>query len=344
MQIIIVLAVIAVVVIIGFHIIAWLLGAALVLLLAVLFNPKVNAVLSLFYLLVRGAVAIRIGSVFQTVCVGLMAADCIRDIVKGHSYYRDFINGVDPLFVIKSLASIVTLGYARIFFLLFFPVIKLCLIRSVSTDVKRKVESGCLLPHSNYSSVKIKNDYYRKYITQLENDGAIISNESTVDREMGIRRKKLNNLYPKKFLEKWAETFAGDKALIDRREKAEQKLAGQGKYYAYLGASVYESYPRLITEAMSTKGRLSVSDLKNCEELKPLTAQGKNQKGTASDECIEYFIIQALWPLVANGTFLDDDLNDNDPLDTHVYQYTKSTKQMPSQSPETNPLLALDDD
>lgn len=82
------------------------------------------------------------------------------------------------------------------------------------------------------------------------------------------------------------------------------------------------------------------SELGTLNLLYPVTENTKDRL----TEWSEFFIIQALQPLVAQGIFEDDDFNDNDAMDNHAYQYVESKVSMPSINADEDPRFALDDD
>lgn len=319
----------------------------------ILFHPQVNAVLSLafflFYLWLYVTMPTPVPGVLF-LFLGLMILDCIHDIVLYKRYYRKFdtsddtIYTFDKLFVIKSLTSLLTGGYARpIFFLVVGPLLS----RSTAVDIQRKLQAGKPLPDSSlYSKLQAKNYYYAKQIGKLEQSGAVTGNSATVTSEAVVRREKLKKLYPQKMMAKLTDMVAGDKTVKENRDRAEKELQPQAlkSCCAYLGTSVFEKFPQRITDVMADKGCYSATQIKDFEELKDLPLMVPLGTDRSNVAWSEYFIIQALQPLVAEGIFEDNDFNDNDALDNHAYRYIKSTKPMPSQSPETNPLLALDDD
>lgn len=314
----------------------------------VLFNPVVNSVIVgiLYLIILIGMIKglyVRInetgdfiylipGSI--PIMIGLLVIfDCIWDIIHAENYYSDIEFSIDIGFAVKSLSSIPTLGLSRLVFL--------CIVRPIRSictllDIKKTIRDG-------YPLLSGENYYHMKWIRRLEKKGVIVSNIETVKNEAKKRRKKLDALYPKKTLEKVLDKVAGDKVVKEKRKEAEMRLQPQSltRCCAYLSAAVFEQYPKLITEVMEEKGCHSVSDIKKFEELKSLHLTfpfyGKNS------EWSEYFIIQALQPLVIEGTFEDDDLNDNDVFDNHAYRYTKSKVAKKIIDADNNPLLALDD-
>ncbi len=307
----------------------------------VLFNPVVNSVISGIFFILVIIEGIKIGGPAAAFLIGIMIlllVDCIRDIAIAKDYYEDIEIEIDKLYMVKSLTSILTLGFARLVFLFIVsPIQSLCILASI----KKKIRSGYPLPHN--LQAKSKNYYYVKWIGKLEKKGLIVSNIQTLNNEAKIRRKKLESLYPKQFLAKVVDVVAGDKATKRKRKVAEERLKPQSlrECYAYLGTNVFKQYADLITDAMSGKGRYSVPDIKKFEELKPLHLTSPIYGGNT--QWSEYFIIQALQPLVLNGTFEDDDLNDNDVFDNHAYRYTKSTVPIPIIDADNDPRFALDD-
>lgn len=316
----------------------------------VLFEPRVNSVISLiFYIMILGyamnSQEVKLG--FWTIFVCISMVDCIRDIILAKEMYEDIEIRIDKFYMVKSLTSLFLFEYSRSIFLL---IVQPFLYFSIFKDIKKKIQCGYPLPYgSNYSNLKIKNYFYTKYISRLEKDGMIISNVKTVENEMQIEQKKLNDLYPEKLTAKIADMIAGDKDMKEMRKRAEGWFrSGEFiNHYAYLGVDSFERYPKLIIEAMSERGCFPVSAIKRFEELKelnllvPIVDKRNNNKNTGWSN---YFIIQSLEPLVAEGIFSDNDFNDNDVFDNHAYQYVKSTVSMPSIDADNDPLFALDDD
>lgn len=311
----------------------------------VLFNPVVNSALVgivYLYLLIVFIMEAskRSGNytfwIYASILIGipfLVLMDCIWDIVHAKQYYCDIEIKIDKEFMIKSLSSIPTFGLSRLVFL--------CIVRPIRSirtllDIKKAVRDG-------YPVLSGENYYYTKWIGKLEKKGFIVSNIETVRNEAKIRREKLDRLYPKKTLEKVVDVVAGDKIVKEKRKDAEIRLQPQSlaKCCAYLSTPVFEQYPNLITDVMSEKGCHSVSDIKKFDELKSLHLTfpfyGNNT------EWSEYFIIQALQPLVAEGAFEDNDWNDNDVFDNHAYRCTKSKVERKIIDADNDPLLALDD-
>lgn len=326
----------------------------------ILFNPKVNAVISIIitgisigFLIMyfkenatdKTVDIISMGILLVPMIIILI--DCLRDIILAEKCYKDINVGIDKLFMVKSLLSLFTFGFARIVFLFIIGPIISCM---VSWEIKMRIKKEEPLPCStHFSKLEMKNYYYKKRVEKLENKGILVSNIKTVESEAIVRRKKLEKLYPEKLVAKIVDMVAGDVELKNKRKNAEAKLSSWSleKNYAYLKKEVFSQFPQLIIEAMEERGYCSVSDIKNFEELRslkledPIFLAAYNNKST---EWGEYFIIQALQPLVVDGTFEDNDFNDSDVFDNHAYHYTKSLKSMPSIDGDSDPRFALDDD
>lgn len=317
----------------------------------VLFDPRINSgIYFLWFLYLCICVGIAgwgsggaFGFIIGFIIVGIGMADCIRDIVMAKKYYESIDVEIDKFYMIKSLTSLFTIGLARI---VYFLIVHPALSFMVSANIKKQMRSGQPLPYfSFYSNMKIRNYYYEKQIEKLEKKGVLISNKETVDYEAKIRQDKLDRLYPKKIVAKIVDMVAGDKEIKEKRKRAEQRLLSMEKCYAYLSADWFAAYPNAIIAAMTEKGRCSVSSIQTFNELKTLNLLCP-VIGNAKDrltEWSEYFIIQALQPLVAQGVFSDDDFNDNDAMDNHAYQYAESKKRMPSINADEDPRFALDD-
>lgn len=308
-----------------------------------LFNPILNAVISIIWFAFLGFGFAQMGAGIIVLPISIIIIDCVRDIVISKDYYESIEIEIDKRFLVKSLTAIFSLGFARIIFLL---VVDPLLSHSVASEIKQQLRCEHPLPHSSFfSPSKAKNYYYAKQMGRLEKKGAVISNIQTVENETEIRRRKLSGLYPEKLLAKLSDIVAGDKDLKEKRKEAEGKLKSYKSYYAYLSTAVFEKYPPLISEAMSKKGCCPLASIKSFEELKALNLTLPLALNNSKDsEWSEYFIIQALRPLVFSGTFEDCDFNDKDVFDNHAYQYAKSAVRMPSIDADNDPLFALDDD
>jgi hypothetical protein len=309
------------------------LGIIIALAKHVLFNPRVNSVLSIIVFFFGFAYA-----GISWVLYAIVVFDCILDIVNAKRYYEDISDEIDKLYLTKSLTSLVTLGIARIVFLL---IVNPILSHSVKSDIKKRLTANHPLPYeSEYSNLKKKNYYYSKQIRKIYKNGVIVSNIETVDTEARISRIKLNNSYPEKLIGKLVDMVAGDKEVKRNREVAEQWLRQSSlqEQYAYINSQLFNQYPILITDAMAKRGCLSPRDMRDFEELEPLNLTLSLGSGAGWSE---YFIIQALSPLVADEEYEDNSFSDN-PLENHQYRYSKSSKNMPSIDADNDPLFALD--
>lgn len=324
----------------------------------VLFHPQINSVISvicLIWMLVYVSTAVPQLAFSAFILLLIPIIDCIRDVIIAPKYYGTNIEyELDKLYVIKSLTSLFTVGFARY---IFFLVIDPHIARSVKRSLKREIRAGrkltgCTGRQGEHIGWRIMGGarwyHFNKQVKQLEKKGIAISNRETEALETEKSQKKLEGLYPKKLMDKMLDKVAGNEEIKLNRNRAEQLLRLEPAT-SYLPVSTFEKIPHLVIDAMSNKGVCPLSEIKYFPELqslnlvKPLKDGEHNWYEMHSDRWFDCFIIQALQPLVADGTFVDDDFNDKDPLDCHAYRYTKSAKPMMSQSPETNPDLALDD-
>lgn len=310
----------------------------------ILFEPRINSAISFLYFAYMCIAAVKYGAVLVVALMFIGMIDCIMDIVMAKKYYESIDVATDRFYIIKSLTSLFTLGFARS---IFFVVVNPILFCRVLMDIEKRMETGQPLPYpSFYSNTKIRNYYYEKQVNKLEKKGVLISNKGTVDYEAKIRRDKLDNLYPKKMVDKIVDMVAGDKEIKEKRENAEQKLRSMEKCYAYLGTDLFAAYTRALIAVMSNKGCCSVASIQTFSELRTLNLLYP-VIGNAKDrltEWSEYFIIQALRPLVEQGVFDDNDFNDNDAMDNHAYHYAQSKRPMLSINADEDPRFALDDD
>lgn len=323
----------------------FIIGLVIVLAKYVLFHPRVNSVLTIIGIIAFAAT--QDATPYATLLL-LSVADCIRDIVIAPKYYEtDVAEECDKLYKIKSLVSLFTLGMARPVFLF---IVGPCISFSVKSEIDGKLSAGEPLLIGEPYDLKAKNYYYKKHLDKLAGSGNIVSNQNTVNSETDIRHKRLEKLYPEKLIMKIVEAVSMDEASKKSkalRKLAEEKLADNNirKSYAYISSDVFRKYPSAIAKAMSEKSFISSKDIPKLDKLQslccnaPLTMNGRN---VGNDDWCEYFIIQALEPLVAKGEFVDETFSDKDPLDNHAYSYAKSEKKMASINADSNPLLALD--
>lgn len=293
------------------------------------------------------------GSAWLLILYLIPLLDCLRDMgVAMNSYNRNV--KTDKFFRAKALTSLVTLGFSRIiFFLILQPKAR----RMGLAALNQEIEAGGQVRGWYYREHKFlggEMSYYaRQKIKELEKEGKLVSNEDIGNTEFQKSHEKLEALYPKKFFEKMVDKFAGDAEVKEMREKSRQKIIYyQGDGRLYLSSDTMQRLVGQICTAMSVKSSCPLAEIKYFPEVEslgltdPLSDEERASEDHQRDEDIwlDLFIIKALKPLVESGDFEDNDFNDRDPLDNHAYRYTKSTKAMLSQSPETNPALALDDD
>lgn len=126
--------------------------------------------------------------------------------------------------------------------------------------------------------------------------------------------------------------MTGDSEVKRDRAEAEKVIHDLRGSRVYLGKSAFERLREAVKEAMKDKASMSVEDIVRLKELKTLNlADWSGSYGWS-----QMFVIQALAPLVEDGTFLDMDISDK-PWDNHAYQYAKSTKPMASLDAGSDP-------
>lgn len=314
----------------------------------VLFNPRVNSILTLIGVVVVAIIGIQyIGAnfFFGLPAIIIIIVDCVRDIMISPDFYSDVEVRIDKLYMAKSLTSLFTYGSSR---LVFFLIVQPCLSYSVKKEIQRRIDAWKPLPDSEFfDDLKAKEYYYQKHIDKLLDEGVIVSNIYTVDETVKSRRELLDKLYPKKIVAKIADAVAGDKDAKDIRKKCEKKLASDRikQYYAYISTEAYDKLKDILIETMSSKGNCSSCNIVHFPELKvfhPDISISKTAFYNATSAWSEYFVIQTLSSLVKENLFEENNFNDNDPFDNPAYRYAKSTVKMPSIDADNDPLLALD--
>lgn len=317
--------------------------AIILLIKFILFSPRANSVVMIIALIV--GFILTLGNTPLTVIfiINIISIiDCIRDIVIAPEYYDDY--GVDDLFALKSLLSLVTFGLARAVFLC---IVGPAISYSVKSDIEERIRLNKPLPHKDMYNLPAKNYYYKKYIEGLKITKQIVSNENTVNEETKIRRQDLDKLYPKKVVEKIVDTVAGDKEKKSIRKICEEKLTSKvvKENYAYISKEAYDKLPELIIQGMTKKSMLSSRTICSLEELKPLnTTEPLKKWGKDNPDASwsEYFIIEVLEKLKKEGKFESANNDDSDPFNNPAYRYKKSEVEVKSINAEDNPLLALD--
>ena len=260
---------------------------------------------------------------------GVCIIDCIRDIVVADSYYNYKIV-YDPLYMFKSLLSTFTLGLTRGFFLLVVgPALHISEARYLREAVNNRQPVTPYCPRSS----RAREYYYDRELEKILQSGVLVSNEKTLHQELSLCKSQLANLYPKKLFEKIAERVGGDhQEMKKRRAYAEKGIRDLAASRIYIHRDVIDQLPDAVIRAMKDKPPYSVSDIVRFKELAPFFG------GNCSWSIL--FVIQALIPLVANGLFEDMNLNDNDPLDNHIYHYARSTATMHSVEASDDPRFA----
>ncbi len=281
----------------------------------VLFNPYVNTIISVIVLLLEGLLVVYNKLWFLIIPISMAIVDCIRDFAKADEYYGRVCDA-DPFYRKKSLLSLVTLGFARVIYL-FYNYNK---VRdSVYAYIDEQIVFDRPLECRGHYKLVMENNFYKQRIIELKQLNKIISNEETVKHERLIVQKNIDRLYPK--------------ASKDR-DKYLSKLSSYSGGGIYIGKETLDKYAKLIPKAMANKGPMSLSDIKRLKELKYLNLCSKSG--------IDFFIIQALQPLVESGVFEDITFNDVDPFDVHVYRYVQSSVPMKHIDGDNDPLFALD--
>ncbi len=132
-------------------------------------------------------------------------------------------------------------------------------------------------------------------------EGNILTNEKCVDEEFRLRQVRLENTYPKKFLQKFMEkiTEEGKKALAER-DNAEKELSSEESLYTYIDSNFYKDCKEKMLEALSKKGIMALRSIVKLEELSFLNElQEKDYK--LDQRWREYFIIFIMQSLVKDG-------------------------------------------
>jgi len=310
--IIVILAIIAIYMVIGLIGIIYI--ALCELIKTVLFNPHVNTIISIIVLLFEGLLVVYNKLWFLIIPIIMAIVDCIRDFAKANEYYGRVCDA-DPFYRKKSLLSLVTLGSARVIYLFYnYNKVRDSVIAYIDEQIISDRPLEC---HGHYKLV-MENNFYKQRIIELKRLNKIVSNEETAEHERQMVQKNIDRLYPK--------------ASKDR-DKYLSKLSRYSGGKIYIRKETLNKYSELIPKAMANKGPMSLSDIKRIKELKHLNL--------CSIPEIDFFIIQALQPLVESGVFEDITFNDVDPFDVHVYRYVQSSVPMKHIDGDNDPLFAL---
>ena len=190
----------------------------------------------------------------------------------------------------------------------------------------------------------IKNNFFKipenddssliRYLKFQKKIGLFISNEETIKREKSISLIKLEKMYPKGFIAKLVEKFAGDKEMLKIREECEKELGSIETKIAYVTKSNYENYIKVVDSILRESGSLSPRTL--IEKKFPEVSDNWLAFGA------DFFVIQALAPAINFGRIMDEDKSD-DPLVNHAYRHTESSVAVTVINANEDPRLALDD-
>lgn len=321
----------------------------------VLFNPRVNSIIHMVFLIMVTVAAIMNPSPLTPlkILLAVNIIDCIRDIIVAKTHYADIEIEVDRLYMIKSLSWAVLLAVwfissnPYVLLLVFAPRIVYLfavypiIAHLVSRDVKRKLAASQPLPYysDQYGGMAAKGYYFSRKIRKLSSKGLLTANSRTVDAEVAVRKARLADLYPEKLVAKLADFFAGDSEKKDMRKEAEKKLNASATemHKAYVSFALYQQYQTKILEALLARKRTfspwKIKEFEELGDLKLTIPVGVSR----SVEWSEYFIIQVLTPLVNDGVITDFQCSD-EPMSNHQYGV-----EIKSIDANVNPLLALDD-
>lgn len=81
----------------------------------ILFEPRINSAISFLYFAYMCIAAVKYGAVLVTVLMFIGMIDCIMDIVMAKKYYESIDVATDRFYIIKSLTSLFTLGFAPLY-------------------------------------------------------------------------------------------------------------------------------------------------------------------------------------------------------------------------------------
>lgn len=110
------------------------------------------------------------------------------------------------------------------------------------------------------------------------------------------------------------DAMTGDSEVKRDRARTEKVLYDLCGSRIYLGRSAFGRLRKAVKEAMKDKATMSANDIVRLKELKPLNLIDRS----GSCGWSQMFVIQALAPLVEDGTFLDMDISDK-PWYSHAY-------------------------
>ncbi len=285
---------------------------------ALFFGPQVNSVVTIILIACFLIADVTLFSeslrpLFKVLWV-LSILDCIRDILLADSYYARY--GVDSLYATKSVLSIFTLGLVRgVFLFVVGPLLR----RAVARELRETVDSGRLVSPYYGNGLSAEEYYYDRELEKLVQSGKLVSNEDTLRRELAISEERLEKLSPKKIKDKVVDAVAGEEEAKRLRANAEKQLPNIRAARAYLTQSAIDRLGATAAEALKTKSALSAGEIVQLDQLASFRSPQ-----TVDRWRLQMFLIQALAPLVEDGTLVEDRLSDKDPLDNHVYRHAQS--------------------
>ncbi len=317
-----------------------------------LLHPKVNSALAiairaiaLMQALVQHTGVSFIGLLFMI----LVVLDCIRDLMIADEYYEKFDVRIDTLFMIKSIASFLTGGWARALFFLFH---NLYFNRYVKQDVDPLMRKNGMIPLNDQYWGSVRLSYarkhfhkqymwnFKKYMQQKIEEGAVLSNLDVVEQESQKSQNKVEEACPKTMAGKLGELFDGE--MKEKRKRAESEIEKFPKYSAFVDRAFYDYCQKTIVDVLKTKSRMSPEDILQLPELAQVTVLHKTPYPWDA-MWAECFVVFLMAPLVADGTVIEYNNNDENLLEHHQYWHVEGEPILVRDASE-DPALALDDD
>jgi hypothetical protein len=212
---------------------------------------------------------------------------------------------------------------------------------SAAIKVKKLIKSNDFFtiskPLENSNSESDYPGYYPefRYLMLEKGEGFIESNEWKIKEEKEISSKKIDKMFPKKFLAKVADFFAGDTETIEKRERAAKELAEMEKKVSYISKEGFQKFSAKAEELLRQVSSMSPRDFiekKLSKEYNSWPSLG-----------VEFFLIEAFASGVKNGKIEDRDISDY-PIENHAYRHTESVAQVKVTNANKDPRLRLDDD
>lgn len=306
----------------------------------ILFEPRLNSAISIIYIICIIAAGKKVSGVWNVVLI-VSIIDCICDIIIAKDYYENIECRVDPLYRIKSLASLFTLGLARSAFLLVIEPGIYCYARF---DLKKIVKKEKVFPYPTeivYSHCL----QYRKYFNELLNkkleDGTVLSNQEFLVQRAKLISEKLEESYPKNFVNKLIEMSPAGNESKMKRWQAQIEIDSLSSIYAYIDSYFYNQCKQEISDKMVNHSVLAPSGIVQKVELNCLK-KINNKNIFQKDNWIEYFVEFVLNSLVQDGIFEKYDYS-NSIWEIYQYKHVRGVDML-VRNADDNPDLALDDD